>query len=114
MTTVTEAFEYFAEVLSKRYDLAVRVTDVYKFNIKQGKKTMTWTMDLTKREVYQGNVANPDCTLTAKEPDFQSLILGRENANAMYFNGKIKLIGDQNAQMRMFQVIRQMAVPSNL
>ena len=76
------------------------MTNTYRFEIDGAG---SWTVDVQdgKVSVSQDGGAEPDCTITTSEENFQKLIGGELNPTTAYMTGKLKIEGDMGAAMKL-------------
>ena len=101
--------EYFEvsipEKLEKKPDLAQRINSIYQFNI-TGDDGGTWTVDLTKSEVHEGEDAGAKCVVTVKSEDFMKIVNGQLNAQMAFMSGKLKVGGDMGLAMKLTDLLK--------
>ncbi len=101
MTTsmVKDAAELFGsqipQVLKHYPDKVKEINAVYFFNI-TGAGGGQWTVDLAAAvpAVSQGDAGNAQCTIEAEHDDFMSMLVDPQRGMQLYFDGKLKLVGD--------------------
>lgn len=84
--------EFFANHLPKKLaaqpELAADINAVYQFDINGAG---IWTIDLTgdAGSVAEGAHADPGCTVTIDQADFEGLLDGSANAMTLFITGKL-------------------------
>lgn len=83
--------DFFATHLPKKLaenpELAKEINAVYQFDIDGAGQ---WTIDLTgEGTVAEGAHADPGCTVTIADADFQGLLDGSANPMTLFITGKI-------------------------
>lgn len=82
---------YFAE----KPDLAKSVDTVFQFKLKD--PDADWIVDAKNATVSQGLSDSAGVTLTVSEADFLAMCLGGEDAQKLFFAGKLKIAGNMTA-----------------
>ena len=80
-------------------ELAEKIQKVFKFVLKDPEST--WTLDLKKGAVGEGETAKPDVTLELADADFMNMTSGKADPQKMYFEGKLKVSGDVMASQKL-------------
>ena len=75
------------------------VTASYLFDI-EGAGKWTVKVDNGKVDVHEGG-EGADATITTDEENFMKIVNGEQNPTAAYMMGKIKVIGDMGAAMKL-------------
>ena len=76
------------EKLASNPSIAKDINAVYQFEIEGGG---TWTVDLTKSEIYAGTHENPGCVVSAAKVDFEALLDNPASAMMLFTLGKLKV-----------------------
>ena len=100
-----ELESFIAEIPARaaRKDLSgVRAT--YVFVVEGGK---AWTVRIEAQEVAvsDGSDENADCTISASEETFTSLLDRKLGVMSAYLSGKLKLSGDLGAAMQLSKLL---------
>lgn len=63
----------------------------------------SWTVAVTDEgvSVSEDGDAEPDCTITASEENFEKLLNGDLSPTTAYMTGKLKIAGDLGAAMKL-------------
>lgn len=81
--------EYLPKKLEKNPDLATSINATFQFNIDGAG---VWTLDLKgANEVKEGPSEAADCTITAAESDWESILENPSKAVTMVMMGKLKI-----------------------
>nr|WP_277588693.1 peroxisomal multifunctional enzyme type 2 [Pseudomonas chlororaphis] len=72
---------------------------VFQFNLKN--PDASWTVDAKVGKVIQGAADKPDVTLTADEDQFIGMCVGGEDAQKLFFAGKLKIAGNMMAASKL-------------
>ena len=90
--TETEDFfnNYLPNKLSENPDIAKDINAIYVFDIDGAGQ---WTVDLTADggTIAQGSHAEPGCTVTATQDNFEKMLDNPSSAMMMYMSGKLKV-----------------------
>ena len=101
MTTASELATRIGEKIAGRKDLLASVGAIYKFVI-EGEGGGTYLLDLKEGlTVTPGEGGNPGCTIRMAASDFVDLFEGRANAQALFFNGKLRIEGDMGLALKL-------------
>ena len=96
------------QVLQKHPEKAKDVAAVYLFKI-SGDDGGVWTADLkaTPPTCVPGAAGTPECTIEATDADFRAMIDGgMQAAMALFFSGKLKIIGDANLAPKLSKLLQ--------
>ncbi|XP_041969251.1 fatty acid-binding protein-like [Aricia agestis] len=86
---------------------AKEIGGVFLFNIIKDTTVYSWTMDLNKLIVYEGEPAgDPDTTFTLNEHHFKQLVTGREEARVIMQAGRCSVTGDVMRAMKLEPYIK--------
>jgi putative sterol carrier protein len=110
MPNVHELFDQkFPEALAKHPDKAKEVNAVYLFKI-TGDGGGEWTVDLASATpgVKKGAHGTANCTIEVAHDDFQAMLNDPAKGMQLFFQGKLKVSGDQMLAMKL-QKLFQMA-----
>src|SRR5690606_9175734 len=93
------------EALTQHPDKAKEVNAVYYFNI-TGAGGGEWTVDLSgdPPAVTKGNAGNAQCSIEIAHEDFQEMLKDPQVGMQLYFQGKLKLMGDPMLAARLQQL----------
>ncbi len=81
--------EYLPNKLEKNPDLATSINGVFQFNIAGAGN---WTLDLKgKNEVREGDSEAADCTISAGQDDWETILENPSKAVTMVMMGKLKI-----------------------
>jgi putative sterol carrier protein len=101
--------EYFetdvASKLKDKPEIAQKINAIYQFNI-TGDTGGSWTVDLVKPEVREGEDAGARCTVTVKDEDFMKIVSGQLNPQMAFMSGKLKIGGDMSLAMKLGEILR--------
>jgi putative sterol carrier protein len=76
------------------------MTNTYVFDV-EGAGQWTVAVDDGKVNVTEGASADPDCTITSSEENFERIVSGELNPTSAYMTGKLKVKGDMGAAMKL-------------
>ncbi|XP_023941077.1 uncharacterized protein LOC112047983 [Bicyclus anynana] len=80
---------------------------VFLFHIMKGVSVYSWTLDLNKVTVYEGEPdEDPDTTFTLNEFNFKQLVCGREDARVIMQAGRCSVTGDIMRAMKLEPYIK--------
>ncbi|XP_069360804.1 SCP2 sterol-binding domain-containing protein 1-like [Maniola hyperantus] len=80
---------------------------VFLFNIFKGTSVYSWTLDLNKVTVYEGEPEDdPDTTFTLNEHNFKQLVTGREDPRVIMQAGRCSVTGDIMRAMKLEPYIK--------
>ncbi|KAM3958846.1 uncharacterized protein ACR2FA_007094 [Aphomia sociella] len=80
---------------------------VFLFNIIKENSVYSWTMDLNKVVVFEGEPDDdPDTTITLNEYYFKQLVYGREDARVIMQAGRCSVTGDIMRAMKLEPYIK--------
>ncbi|XP_039757532.1 fatty acid-binding protein-like [Pararge aegeria] len=80
---------------------------VFLFNITKGISVYSWTLDLNKVIVYEGEPEeDPDTTFTLNEHHFKQLVSGREDPRVIMQAGRCSVTGDIMRAMKLEPYIK--------
>ncbi|KAL0869404.1 hypothetical protein ABMA27_007644 [Loxostege sticticalis] len=80
---------------------------VFLFNIIKGTSVYSWTLDLNKVTVYEGEPEeDPDTTFTLTEHNFKQLVQGKEDARCIMQAGRCSVTGDIMRAMKLEPYIK--------
>ncbi|CAG9565159.1 unnamed protein product [Danaus chrysippus] len=80
---------------------------VFLFNIIKGTSVYSWTLDLNKPTVYEGEPDDdPDTTFTLNEHYFKQLVSGREDPRVIMQAGRCSVTGDIMRAMKLEPYIK--------
>ncbi|CAG4930719.1 unnamed protein product [Parnassius apollo] len=86
---------------------AKEVGGVFLFNVIKGTSVYSWTLDLNKVSVYEGEPEDdPDTTFTLNEHYFKQLVSGREDPRVIMQAGRCSVTGDIMRAMKLEPYIR--------
>jgi hypothetical protein len=89
MADVQDFFtNYLPKKLTENPSIAKDINAIYVFDIDGAGK---WTVDLTGGGIQEGAVENPGCVVSAKKPDFESLLDNPSGAMMLFMQGKLKV-----------------------
>lgn len=93
------------EALKQHPDKAKEVNAVYYFNI-TGDGGGKWTVDLTSDppKVVQGDGGNAQCSIEVSHEDFQEMLRDPQVGMQLYFQGRLKVMGDPMLATRLQQL----------
>ncbi|KAF9207671.1 hypothetical protein BGZ49_010780 [Haplosporangium sp. Z 27] len=89
----------YLDVLSEaeRKAEVAKVKGIFLFNVKNGKDTAVWMMDMKNGigQMKKGKIEGlkPDITLEMKDKDFVDLFMGKVNGQKAFMTGRIKVKG---------------------
>ncbi|XP_052756504.1 uncharacterized protein LOC128201964 [Galleria mellonella] len=96
-----------ARVAAADPNKAREVGGVFLFNIIRGNSVYSWTMDLNKVIVYEGEPEeDPDTTFTLNEHYFKQLVYGREDPRVIMQAGRCSVTGDIMRAMKLEPYIK--------
>jgi 3-hydroxyacyl-CoA dehydrogenase/3a,7a,12a-trihydroxy-5b-cholest-24-enoyl-CoA hydratase len=72
---------------------------VFQFNLKD--PDMSWTVDAKVGKVIAGAADKPDVTLTISDEQFVGMCIGGEDAQKLFFAGKLKIAGNMMAASKL-------------
>ncbi|GBP22847.1 Peroxisomal multifunctional enzyme type 2 [Eumeta japonica] len=82
------------QLASVKPETARALGGVFLFNIIKEQSVYSWTLDLNKVMVYEGEPDDdPDTTFTLNEHTFKQLVLGREAARTVLQAGRCSVTG---------------------
>ncbi|XP_045452982.1 fatty acid-binding protein-like [Melitaea cinxia] len=80
---------------------------VFLFNIIKGTSVYSWTLDLNKVIVYEGEPdEDPDTTFTLNEHYFKQLVFGKEDPRVIMQAGRCSVTGDIMRAMKLEPYIK--------
>ncbi|XP_050354445.1 uncharacterized protein LOC126776188 [Nymphalis io] len=80
---------------------------VFLFNIIKGTSVYSWTLDLNKVTVYEGEPdEDPDTTFTLNEHYFKQLVFGKEDPRVIMQAGRCSVTGDIMRAMKLEPYIK--------
>ncbi|XP_072929527.1 uncharacterized protein [Epargyreus clarus] len=86
---------------------AQEVGGIFLFNIIKGTTVYSWTLDLNKVEVFEGEPEDdPDTTFTLNEHYFKQLVYGKEDARTIMQAGRCSVTGDIMRAMKLEPYIK--------
>ncbi|KAG6442533.1 peroxisomal multifunctional enzyme type 2 [Manduca sexta] len=86
---------------------AKEVGGVFLFNVIKGTTVYSWTLDLNKVQVYEGEPEeDPDTTFTLNEHYFKQLVQGREDPRVIMQAGRCSVTGDIMRAMKLEPYIK--------
>lgn len=99
--TSREGFMVIKDYIESHADLVAQVGRSYVFKLTD--PNSAWTIDLKngKGGVTEGE-SPADCTLEFSDADFRDMMMGKADAQKMYFAGKLKIGGDLMASQKLF------------
>ena len=102
-------FAVLGDIIATNPDLIKKINGIYQWVINDTKTgTQKWVVDVKNAPggVYAGDVTKGKAgvTLTIKESDFVSLMMGQANAQSLFMGGKIKLKGNMGLAMKLGQL----------
>ncbi len=100
----TEGFfnEYLPNKIEKNPDLATSVNAVFQFNIEGAG---SWYANLKgASEVASGNFDGPDCTITASQETWESMLENPGKAPMLVMTGKMK-VSDLGQAMKLQKLL---------
>ena len=99
---MAESVREFFEGLESRVDgsRTAGMTNTYVFDV-DGAGQWTVAVDDGKVKVAEGASADPDCTITSSEENFERIVSGELNPTSAYMTGKLKVKGDMGAAMKL-------------
>ena len=99
---MAESVREFFEGLESRVDgsRTAGMTNTYVFDV-EGAGQWTVAVDDGKVNVTEGASADPDCTITSSEENFERIVSGELNPTSAYMTGKLKVKGDMGAAMKL-------------
>lgn len=88
--------------LAKNPDKAREIGSVYLFKV-SGDGGGTWTVDLASPTptCTEGDKGNASCTIEVAHTDFMSMLGNPTLGMQLYFQGKLKVLGDQMAATKL-------------
>jgi len=100
-----ELFSMLAEAISHNADEARKINATYLFNI-TGSGGGSWVVDLTSEDpsCKPGTIKRPDSTIEVSHEDFQKMLATPAIGMELYFQGKLRVIGDPGAATRLHSV----------
>ena len=99
---MAESVREFFEGLESRVDgsRTAGMTNTYVFDV-DGAGQWTVAVDDGKVKVTEGASADPDCTITSSEENFERIVSGELNPTSAYMTGKLKVEGDMAAALKL-------------
>ncbi|XP_028177062.1 uncharacterized protein LOC135080764 [Ostrinia nubilalis] len=96
-----------ARVTSADPKKARELGGVFLFNIIKGTSVYSWTLDLNKVTVFEGEPEDdPDTTFTLTEHNFKQLVQGKEDARVIMQAGRCSVTGDIMRAMKLEPYIK--------
>lgn len=111
MALANSAQELFDEKVPKVLaEKKPRVGMVYLFKI-TGPGGGEWTLDLVSPEprCIKGDTGESRCTVEVSYEDFKQILLQPFAATQLYFRGKLKVVGDVQAVLKLQPVFQMLA-----
>merc|ERR1719253_1407989 len=83
-------------------DIVKKAKCIYRFDIKDGKTTKSWVVNLKSGNgsVTEG-AGKADCTLIMADTDFVKLMGGKLNPQSAFMSGKLKIKGNMMLAMKL-------------
>lgn len=102
-SSATELFDDLLPTGIKGYPDKIReINAVFGFDI-EGDDGGFWTLDCTSAppQVHKGNTGKCQCTITLEHEDFKKLLSDYNAGISLYFQGKIRVSGDEKLCLRL-------------
>ncbi len=97
--TSTDIFNAIDAYLSANPDAVKAANTVFQFNLKN--PDASWTVDAKVGKVVAGAAEKPDVTLTTEDTQFVGMCVGGEDAQKLFFAGKLKIAGNMMAASKL-------------
>jgi len=112
-------FNQLSALLKADPSVVSKVQAIFVYQLKRGKDTATWTIDLKNGagRIYSGEPPNPkdaDATFTLDDDDFVAMIEQKANPQNLFMSGKLKLKGNLAKAMNFEKVIKGLAPKAKL
>ena len=95
----TDIFNAIDAYLSANPDAVKAANTVFQFNLKN--PDASWTVDAKVGKVVAGAAEKPDVTLTTEDTQFVGMCVGGEDAQKLFFAGKLKIAGNMMAASKL-------------
>ncbi|XP_067007857.2 peroxisomal multifunctional enzyme type 2 [Anabrus simplex] len=106
----TPVFEAMKIRMEANLDKVKKINGVFLYYITQnGKVAATWTVDLKKGKLYQGEPqgTKADCTLTMDDKDMVEVAEGRLNPQVAFMKGKLKIKGNIMLSQKLRDLMKE-------
>ena len=100
MTTASELATRIAQKIAGRQDLLTAIGAVYQF-VLEGDGGGSYLLDLKQGLTVTPGEGPAGCTIRMAAADFVDLFEGRANAQALFFNGKLRIEGDMGLALKL-------------
>lgn len=97
--TSADVFKAIAAYLQANPDEVAAANTVFQFNLKD--PDSAWTVDAKVGKVIEGPADKPDVTLTTSDQQFVGMCVGGEDAQKLFFAGKLKIAGNMAAAAKL-------------
>jgi predicted lipid carrier protein YhbT len=103
MTTASELMTKIGEKIRGREELKTSIGAVYKF-VLSGDGGGTFLVDLKQALTVTESDGAAACTVSMAASDFVDLFEGRQNGQALFFAGKLRVDGDMSLALKLGNV----------
>lgn len=105
-TTPAEFFALKASQLQEKAGALANLNALYQFDL-QGEGGGQWVIEIRpdKKEVREGEDANPQCAITMSSKDFMDMVSGRLNPQMAFMTGKLRVKGDMGLALKLQAVL---------
>ena len=97
--TSADIFEAVGAYLAANPEAVKAANTVFQFNLKN--PDSSWTVDAKEGKVVAGAADKPDVTLTTDDAQFIGMCVGGEDAQKLFFAGKLKIAGNMMAASKL-------------
>lgn len=107
MPTMKEIFSTVSEQLQKNAENNKGISGVFQFDI-SGDDPMNFYLKLDNGtpETGEGNIDNPNITISMNSSDYKDLVDGKLNGTMAFMSGKLKVKGDISLAMKLESILK--------